>query len=110
MPILNSLHNEYDEKDFELIAISMDGERMLEGVQTYVSEEGFEFVVLMDEYDGETMKVSDPYGVQGTPTIYLIARDGNVAFSKAGDVEEEDFRALVSRELKKPRAGEKTGE
>jgi thiol-disulfide isomerase/thioredoxin len=110
MPILDSLHKEYDEKDFELIAISMDGEKMLEGVQTYVSEEAFEFVVLMDEYDGETMKVSDPYGIQGTPTIYLIGRDGKIAFSKVGDVEEEEFRALVSRELEKPRTGEKAGE
>ncbi len=110
MPILNSLHGEFGEEEFELLAINMDGERMLEGVQTYVSEEKFEFVVLMDEYDGETMKVADPYGVQGTPTIYFIGRDGKVAFSKVGDIEEEEFRALVSRELKKPRAGEKTGE
>jgi thiol-disulfide isomerase/thioredoxin len=110
MPILDSLHKEYDEKDFELIAISTDGEIMLEGVQTYVSEEAFGFVVLMDEYDGETMKVSDPYGIQGTPTIYLIGRDGKIAFSKVGDVEEEEFRALVSRELEKPRTGEKAGE
>ncbi len=110
MPILNALHNEFDQEEFELLAINMDGERMLEGVQTYVSEEGFDFVVLLDEYDGETMKVADPYGVQGTPTIYFIGRDGSVAFSKVGDVEEAEFRALMSRELKKPRPVEKTGE
>ena len=110
MPILNALHNEYDQEEFELLAINMDGERMLEGVQTYVSEEGFDFVVLMDEYDGETMKVADPYGVQGTPTVYFIGRAGNVAFSRVGDVEEEEFRALMAHELKRPRAGEKTGE
>ena len=110
MPILNALRNEFDREEFELLAINMDGERMLEGVQTYVSEEGFDFVILMDEYDGETMKVADPYGIQGTPTIYFIGRDGNVAFSKVGDVEEEEFRTLMSRELKKPRAVEKTGE
>ena len=64
----------------------------------------------MDEYDGETMKVADPYGVQGTPTVYLIGRDGNVAFSIVGDVERDEFRDMILRELEKPSAAAKTEE
>jgi thiol-disulfide isomerase/thioredoxin len=107
MPILNELHKELSKKEFELLAINMDGERMLEGVKSYVEEEGFVFTILMDEYDGETMKVADPYGVQGTPTVYIIDRNGQVAFSKAGDVERDEFRALVESELEKPRSENK---
>jgi thiol-disulfide isomerase/thioredoxin len=103
MPILNDLYKELEEEEVEILAINMDGERMLEGVKNYLAEEGFELTFLMDEYDGESLKVADPYGVQGTPTIYLIDKDGIVAFSKAGDVEREELKALIERELEKPR-------
>jgi thiol-disulfide isomerase/thioredoxin len=103
MPILNDLYKELEGRDFEILAINMDGQRMLEGVKNYVAEEGFEITFLMDEYDGESLKVADPYGVQGTPTTYLIDKDGIVAFSKAGDVERDELKALVLAELEKPR-------
>jgi thiol-disulfide isomerase/thioredoxin len=102
MPILNHLHDEYRDKEFELLAVNMDGEQMLEGVKAYIAEEGLGFTILMDEYDGESMKVADPYGVQGTPTTYVIDKLGNVAFSKVGDVKQDEFEALVVQELNKP--------
>jgi thiol-disulfide isomerase/thioredoxin len=103
MPILNSLHKEHGDEEFALLAVNMDGEHMLEGVKAYIAEEGLGFTILMDEYDGESMKVADPYGVQGTPTTYVIDKFGNIAFSKVGDVEQDEFEALVVRELNKPR-------
>lgn len=108
MPLLNDLNKELNGTEFELLAINMDGEKMLEGVKAYVEEEGFGFTILMDEYDGETMKVADPYGVQGTPMVYLINRKGQIAFSKAGDVERDEFEALVKSELNKPRVEKET--
>lgn len=103
MPILNDLYKELENEDFVMLAINMDGQRMAEGVKNYVAEEGFEFTFLMDEYDGESLKVADPYGVQGTPTIYLIDKDGLVAFSKVGDAERDELKTLILRELEKPR-------
>lgn len=110
MPILNDLYKELRDSEFELLTINMDGERMIEGVKTYAAEEELELVILMDEYDGETMKVADPYGVQGTPTTYLIGKDGNIAFSKVGDVERDEFRTMILRELEKPNDAGKTEE
>ncbi len=99
MPILNDLYRELSDKDFEVVAVNMDGDGFLEGIKSYVTDEQLEFPVVMDEYDGESMKVADPYGVQGTPTTFLIDRGGLVVFSRVGDLERDEMKDLVMREL-----------
>lgn len=99
MPILNDLYKELRDKDFEVVTVNMDGERFVDSIKSYVAEEGLEFAILMDEYDGYALKVADPYGVQGTPTIFLIDKDGVIAFSMAGDLERDKLEDLIAREL-----------
>ncbi|MBW2675561.1 MAG: TlpA family protein disulfide reductase, partial [Deltaproteobacteria bacterium] len=99
MPILNDFYKELRDKDFEVVTVNMDGERFVDSIKSYVAEEGLEFAILMDEYDGNSFKVADPYGVQGTPSIFLIDKDGVVAFSMAGDLERDKLEDLIAREL-----------
>jgi hypothetical protein len=33
--------------------------------------------------------VADPYGVAGTPTLYLVGRDGKVALAELGRTDEK---------------------
>jgi len=46
-------------------------------------------------------KVADPFGVGGTPTIFLVDRAGKVAFAKIGRFKEEDLEKAIQSALKK---------
>ncbi len=46
-----------------------------------VKERGYDFPVLLDE----TGEVTKNYGVRGTPTVFLIDREGRALGSSVGD-------------------------
>ncbi|MBI5115455.1 TlpA family protein disulfide reductase [Candidatus Poribacteria bacterium] len=99
IPIMNDIYKELRDRQFELVAVNMDGKKMIEGVKAYVAEEGIVFPVLMDELVDDSLKVADPYGVQGTPMLFLIDKRGYITFSKAGDLERDELRAMILSEM-----------
>ena len=52
-------------------------------------------------FDGDFLRIADPYGVQGTPTIYIINKKGRIAFGKVGAIPIKTLSALISAELAK---------
>lgn len=50
-------------------------------VEKVVKERGYSFPVLLDE----TQEVTKAYGVRGTPTIYLIDREGKAIGAAVGE-------------------------
>jgi protein-disulfide isomerase len=43
--------------------------------------------------------VSDPYGVAGTPTVYIIDGKGVVQFAKVGRASEEELEEVIKKVL-----------
>lgn len=71
-PGLVKLHKKYQDQGLELLAISL---REDEGAkpQDELKSRGYDFLTLVE---GE--KVAEQYYVQGTPTTFFIAKDGEV--------------------------------
>ncbi len=100
MPLIQRIYDQYKEKGLEILAIAMDGEPMKKSIQALVRQQGYSFRVLIDKLaPDETFVVADPYGVAGTPTIYLVDRKGKIAFGDVGttskDVLEEAIRKVL---------------
>lgn len=72
MPDLDKLYTENKDDDFVVLAIDV-GEPQSD-VEEYLSENPYEFPVLLDK-DG---KVSMQYLVRGIPTSYMIDKEGNI--------------------------------
>jgi peroxiredoxin len=67
----------------------------------FVKQEGYTFRVLVDELDEkEQFKVADPYGVAGTPTLFIVDRAGKVALAKVGRIKEEELEKTIQSVLK----------
>ncbi len=98
MPIIQKLHEKYKGSGLDVVAVALDGEPLKNSIVGFVKQEGFTFRVLIDELDEKEMfKVADPYGVAGTPTVYIMDRAGKVIFARAGRVKEEELdKALQS--------------
>jgi peroxiredoxin len=102
MPIIQKVHNRHKDAGLDVVAVALDGEPLKGSVLGFVRQEGYTFKVLIDELDSKEMfKAADPYGVAGTPTIYLVDRAGRIALAKAGRLKEEELEKAIQAVLKK---------
>ena len=72
MPSINQLHQEWASKGITVLLIDIREDRAK--VARVVAERGYVATVLLDQ-DGA---VTSAYGVNATPTAFLVARDGTV--------------------------------
>lgn len=102
MPAIQKLYDKYKERGLDVVSIALDGEPLKSSIVGFVKQEGYTFRVLIDELDAQEMfKVADPYGVAGTPTLYLLDKTGKVVLARAGRVKAEDLEKAVGSVLKK---------
>ena len=69
--------NKYHDDGFEVIAISVDGDR--EALRTFLAEEQLPWTVVEDNHPRNTQKMGAKYGIRGIPTFILLGQDGRVA-------------------------------
>ncbi len=101
MPIIEQVYNEYKEKEFDVLAVNLDGDPFLEGIRGYVKQYSYTFKVLLDALEGDTFKISDPYQVAGTPVLYLIDSQGKVHSGHLGRITLQELKDLVDGMLEK---------
>ena len=90
LPVIQKLSKAYKEKGMEFVGVSIDGSPMKDAISAFVKQEDFGFRALIDELNpDESFKVSDPYGVAGTPTVYIIA--------KVGRASEEELEEIIKK-------------
>ena len=102
MPFIQKMYEKYKGKGLDVVSIALDGEPLKNSIVGFVKQEGYTFRILIDELDAKEMfKAADPYGVAGTPTVYLLDKTGKVRMAKAGRVTEEDLEKAIRSLLKK---------
>jgi len=95
MPQWQKFYDAYKNKGFELIALSIDDD---EKVLRQVSKErGFSFPIAWRWDD----KADDNFGdIIGTPTLYVVDRNGKVAWMKRGRVSYAQLQEVIDPLLK----------
>jgi thiol-disulfide isomerase/thioredoxin len=101
MPVVEQVYNEFKSKQVEVLAINLDGSPFLEGIKGYIKQYGYSFTVVIDELEGETFKIADPYQVAGTPVLYLVDGKGRIFTGHLGRITAKDLRVLVAKMLVK---------
>lgn len=102
MPAIQKMQDMFREAGLEVATIALDGEPLKNSIAGFIKQEGYTFRVLIDELDSREMfKAADPYGVAGTPTLFLLDREGKVAFARAGRLTEEELEKAIQAVLKK---------
>ena len=100
LPVIQSLSKAYKDKGVAFVGVSIDGSPMKDAIAAFVKQEDFGFLPLIDELNpDESFKVSDPYGVAGTPTVYIIDGNGVVKFAKVGRASEEEMEKVIKQML-----------
>jgi cytochrome c biogenesis protein CcmG, thiol:disulfide interchange protein DsbE len=74
------IYNDYRDKGFDMLAISVDNEKTIAKVKPYVKSKQYPFTVLLDT-NGETAR---KYYVQSVPMTFLLDKDGKIVYQSLG--------------------------
>ncbi len=96
-PVLNSIAREFDGKGLQVIGVNLDGSEMKRVIDKMAATEKISFRIVFDELDGDDFRVADPYGVAGTPALFVIDRNGVITFSAVGIVAADALRREISK-------------
>jgi len=81
MASLERLYKTYKDKNFEIVAINVDGAESDEIVKKFVADHGISFTVLRDP----ELSMPPKYGLSGFPETFFISRQGKfLKFSEPG--------------------------
>jgi peroxiredoxin len=97
MPLLKLLTDKYKKDQISVVAVNLDGEPFKNAIKAFAKEKGFDFTFIIDELDEEEFfKIADPYGVAGTPTVYVIDKKGVVQFAEVGKVKRSTLEKAIA--------------
>jgi len=96
IPAFMELQAEYESKGFQIIGIAIDNE---DSVKDYVDTMGIDYPVMAAEL--EAMDLSRRFGnrINALPFSVFIARDGKIAFTKAGELSKQDTEKVIKELL-----------
>ena len=100
MPMISQMAREYQGKGLQVVGVNLDGREMKKAIDKFVVNEKIVFRIVFDELADDAFRVADPYGVGGTPALFLVDRNGVIAFSVVGTVTGEQLKAEIGKVLK----------
>ena len=99
MPSVQRVHNDFkNDKNVVVLMMSVDSSRA--PVDAYLAENGYTMPVVLDA----NIAVASKFGVLGTPTTFIINRQGNIVASSFGplDFDRPDFRKYLQVLISEP--------
>ncbi len=99
-PLINEMAREYGSKGLQVIGVNLDGREMKKVIDRMAVDEKVSFRIVFDELDGDAFRIADPYGVSGTPALFVVDRKGVITFSTVGAVTAEQLRKEISKVAK----------
>ncbi len=84
LPFLQRIHEAYGNKNLTIVGISQNEKK---DTAAFMKEYGVTFPVLLD--DTNSYAVSNAYGLTNVPTIFWIARGGDIEIASVGWVRKE---------------------
>jgi cytochrome c biogenesis protein CcmG, thiol:disulfide interchange protein DsbE len=80
LPEYQKLYNEYKDKGFQMIAISIDNEKTVAKVKPFAKSRNYKFTILLDSNSDAARE----YYVQDVPNTFLIDKKGNIVYTHHG--------------------------
>jgi peroxiredoxin len=95
VPEIQAAYDKFHDKGFEVVGVSLDVDK--DRLQQFTKEKKMPWPEFFDGKRWEN-KLAVKYGVDATPTGYLLGRDGKIIAKLSGD---EDLDSTIAQALKK---------
>ena len=100
IPMINEMAKQFAPKGLSVIGVNLDGRDMKKAVDKFYIAEKLTFRIVFDELVCDAFAVADPYGVAGTPALFLINKAGAITFSAVGAVTGEQLKKEIVKVAK----------
>jgi len=97
IPMINQVTSEFGGKGLQVVSVNLDGREMKKAIDKFVVNEKVAFRIVFDELAGDSFLVADPYGVAGTPALFIIDKKGVISYSVVGAVTPEQLRKEIQK-------------
>ena len=100
MPLINKMAKEYQARGLHVVGVNLDGKEMKKAIVKFTASEKISFRIVFDELAGDSFAVADPYGVAGTPALFLVDRKGIISYSVVGAVTADRLKKEIEKVVK----------
>jgi thiol-disulfide isomerase/thioredoxin len=96
LPILEQEKPKYEDK-VQFVTVNLDEAPRAKTVKGFAKQQGFTFRMLLNKIDGREFLIDQSYKIKATPALYLVNRDGTIAFGHYGALNPEELSEVVAK-------------
>ena len=95
LPILEQEQSKYADK-VQFVTVNLDEAPRAKTVKGFAKQQGFTFRMLLNKVEGKEFLIDQAFKVKATPALYLVNRDGTIAYGHYGALNPEELAAVVA--------------
>jgi len=91
MPAVQARLEELASTSLKVNFVSLDSERMQKALENFCRRRNLKQTVLMEQLASDSYFTADQWGVTMTPSVFIVAPDGKIAYSHQGPMDLDKF-------------------
>ncbi len=99
MPLIEQYSQEIKDLPVLFVGVNLDEPPLHKPIKAYLKMEGYSYPIIVNKMGSEDFMLDKKYLVTGTPTMYMIRRDGTVSYAHSGRLSPEDLKKAVTDNL-----------
>ena len=96
LPILEQEKPKYADK-VQFVTVNLDEAPRAKTVKGFAKQQGFTMRMLLNKIDGKEFLVDQTYKIKATPALYLVKKDGTIAFGHYGALNPEELTEVIAK-------------
>jgi thiol-disulfide isomerase/thioredoxin len=96
LPILEQEKPKYADK-VQFITVNLDEAPRAKTVKGFAKQQGFTMRMLLNKIDGKEFLIDQTYKIKATPALYLVKKDGTIAYGHYGAINPEELTEVVAK-------------
>ena len=96
LPILEQEQPKYADK-VQFVTVNLDEAPRAKTVKGFARQQGFTMRMLLNKIDGKEFLIDQTYKVKATPALYLVRKDGTIAYGHYGALNPEELAEVIAK-------------
>lgn len=96
LPILQQEQSKYADR-MQIVTVNLDEAPRAKTVKGFAKQQGFTFRMLLNKIDGKEFKIDEAFKVKATPALYLIRKDGTIAYGHYGAINPDELAEVAAK-------------